>query len=207
MSQLALPNLESLEMCYLENVTHILQLLYEQALTRLPLKHLRIESGVFSEIQFVRLLRRLPSLISLELVDMEDVSSSTLRALASPQPWVCPRLETMVLDGCTNIDWDSLRGLVESRLPAHSYPNYQNPEPFRSGNASASASAAARYQRSIVRSSSQMVLRGQQVQRIRSVDVTRCTQISKEMVQWLRMYVSQVKCEPAKGVWGDALMA
>ena len=39
--------------------------------------------------------------------------------------------------------------------------------------------------------------------RLVSVDVTRCTQISKEMVQWLRMYVAEVKCESAKGVWGD----
>ncbi|KAK7056878.1 hypothetical protein VNI00_002595 [Paramarasmius palmivorus] len=207
MSQLALPNLESLEICWLGNVTHILQLLYEQALTRLPLKHLRIESGVFSENQLVRLLRRVPSLKSLELVDTEDASPITLRALASPQPWVCPRLEILVLDGCTNIEWDPLRGLVESRLPAHSYPSHHNLEPFRSGNASASASAAARYQRPIVKSSSHAVLRGQPVQRIRSVDVSRCSEISREMVQWLRMYVPHVKCESPKGPWEEALMA
>lgn len=39
-------------------------------------------------------------------------------------------------------------------------------------------------------------------QRLRTIDVTRCSQISKEMVQWLRIYVDEVKCEPAKGVWG-----
>lgn len=42
--------------------------------------------------------------------------------------------------------------------------------------------------------------------RLRSIDVTRCHQISKEMVQWLRMYVTEVKCEPAKGVWGEPVL-
>ncbi|KAF9267353.1 hypothetical protein L218DRAFT_856145 [Marasmius fiardii PR-910] len=203
MRQISLPNLESLEMCYLENVSQVLQLLYEQALTRLPLKYLRIESCLFNELKFVNLLRRLPSLTALELVDTEDASSSFLKALATPQPWVCPRLETLILDGCTSYDWDSLRTFVESRLPANSYPQYQSAEAFRSRNVavvSSSASASAR-RRPIVRSASHAVLPGPK--RIRSVDVTRCNQISKEMVQWLRMYVPQVKCEAAKGVWGE----
>ena len=38
-------------------------------------------------------------------------------------------------------------------------------------------------------------------QRLQMIDVTRCNQISKEMVQWLRMYVALVKCKPAKDVW------
>lgn len=79
MSQIAFPNLESLEMCYLENVTPVLQLLYTQALTYLPLHSLRIESCLFNEIKFLSLLRRLSSLVTLELVDMEDVSSNLLR--------------------------------------------------------------------------------------------------------------------------------
>lgn len=79
MSQITFPSLESLEMCYQENVTPILQLLYAQALTRLPLCYLRIESCLFNEIKFVNLLRRLPSLVSLELVDVEDASSGFLR--------------------------------------------------------------------------------------------------------------------------------
>ncbi|KAL0580627.1 hypothetical protein V5O48_001357 [Marasmius crinis-equi] len=229
MRQISLPNLESLEMCYLENVSQVLQLLYEQSLTRLPLKHLRIESCLFNELKFVNLLRRLPSLATLELVDTEDASSSFLKvnllvplcspnwsltsifqALSSPQSWVCPRLESVVFDGCTCFDWDSLRTFVESRLPANSYPQYQSVEAFRSRNmvgssASASASASAFGRRPIVKSASRAVLPGPK--RIRSMDVTRCSQISKEMVQWLRMYVPQVKCEPAKGVWGENLMA
>ena len=39
--------------------------------------------------------------------------------------------------------------------------------------------------------------------RLESVDLTRCHQISKEMVQWLRMYVAEVKCEAVKSVWGE----
>lgn len=78
MSQITFPNLESLEMCYLENVTPILQLLYNQALTRLPLQSLRIESCFFNEPKLVTLLRKLPSLTKLELVDVEDASSSLL---------------------------------------------------------------------------------------------------------------------------------
>lgn len=31
--------------------------------------------------------------------------------------------------------------------------------------------------------------------RLSYVDVTRCVQISKEMVQWLRMYVDEVACD------------
>lgn len=79
MGQIALPNLESLEMCYLENVTPVLNLLYTQALTRLPLRYLRIETCLFNEIKFLNLLRRLGSLVTLELIDVEDASSNLLK--------------------------------------------------------------------------------------------------------------------------------
>jgi len=79
MSQIVFPNLEFLEMSYLENITPILQLLYTQALTRLPLQYLRIEYCLFNEPKFVNLLRRLTSLTKLELVDIEDASSSLLK--------------------------------------------------------------------------------------------------------------------------------
>lgn len=39
--------------------------------------------------------------------------------------------------------------------------------------------------------------------RIRVLDVTRCHEINKEMVQWLRMYVSEVRCESEKTYWGE----
>ncbi|KIK69510.1 hypothetical protein GYMLUDRAFT_33880 [Collybiopsis luxurians FD-317 M1] len=213
MNQITFPNLESLEMCYLENVTPILQLLYTQALTRLPLQSLRIESCFFNEPKLVTLLRKLPSMIRLELVDVEDASSSLLNSLSSSQPWICPKLDSVNLDGCTSLDWDSLRTFVESRLPANSYPRYQDARAFRSAQVattavSASAAAAAgNHSRSNKFKSSQhpqAVLPGPR--RIRSIDVTRCSQISKEMVQWLRMYIPEVKCEPAKGVWGEPMM-
>jgi len=79
MSHIAFPNLESLELAYLENVTPILHLLYAQALTRLPLKYLRIESCLFGEMKFINLLRKLPSLVTLELMDIEDISHYVLK--------------------------------------------------------------------------------------------------------------------------------
>lgn len=79
MTHITFPNLQSLEMSYLQNVTPILQLLYDQALIRLPLQTLRIESCLFNELKFVNLLRRLPSLVTLDLVDIEDASSGFLK--------------------------------------------------------------------------------------------------------------------------------
>ncbi|KAJ3791283.1 hypothetical protein GGU11DRAFT_672846 [Lentinula aff. detonsa] len=213
MNQITFPNLESLEMCYLENVTPILQLLYTQALTRLPLQSLRIESCLFNEPKLVILLRKLPSMTRLELIDVEDASSNLLTSLSFSQPWVCPKLDTLTLDGCTFLDWDSLRTFVESRLPANSYPRYQDAHAFRSAqvastvvsvSASAAAAGYSRSNRSRSAQHPQAVIPGPR--RIRSIDVTRCSQISKEMVQWLRMYIPEVKCEPAKGVWGEPMM-
>jgi hypothetical protein len=45
------------------------------------LRYLRIESSFFNEIKFVSLLGRLPSLVSLELVDCEDASSHFLKVI------------------------------------------------------------------------------------------------------------------------------
>lgn len=83
MNHVLFPNLETLELAYLENVNPLLQELYAQALTRLPLKKLRIESCLFSEMKFVNLLRKLPSLSSLQLVDVEDISHITLKVYKS----------------------------------------------------------------------------------------------------------------------------
>ncbi|KAF7298992.1 F-box domain-containing protein [Mycena indigotica] len=196
MAQFSFPNLESLELSYLENVTPILQLLYTQSLTYLPLRKLRIESCLFNEQKLLALLRR-TSLVELELVDVEDASSGLLRGLSSSQPWICPKLESLTLDGCTSLDWDSLRTFVESRLPANS-PVYHQPRAITSASVAAAEHA--------LRSRSQFPAAPRNVLgplRLRCIDVTRCSQISKEMVQWLRMYVAQVKCERAKGVWGE----
>ncbi|KAG6890839.1 hypothetical protein C0995_003272 [Termitomyces sp. Mi166 len=194
MAHIAFPNLESLEMCYLENVTPVLQLLCSQASTRLPLLYLRIESCLFNEMKFVNFLRRVPSLVSLELIDIDDTLSSFLKGLSSSQPWICPRLEALSVNGCTAFDWDSLRSLVESRLSVipPAYPPHLSPLPI-------SCVAPVRF-----RSQAQPRIHQPSFApiRLRAIDVTRCSQISKEMVQWLRMYVADVKCEPAKGVWG-----
>ena len=80
MSHISFPNLAVLEMCYLENVTPVLTSLYTQALTRLPLRHLRIETCLLNEMKLVNLLRRVGSLVTLELIDLEDVSSNFLKA-------------------------------------------------------------------------------------------------------------------------------
>ncbi|KAG6840987.1 hypothetical protein C0991_002877 [Blastosporella zonata] len=186
-SHITFPNLESLELCYLENVTHVLQLLYAQALTRLPLLHLRIETCVFNEMKFINFLRRVPSLVSLELIDIEDTSSEFFKSLSSSQPWICPRLEALCVDGCTAFDWDSLRGFVESRLPAS--PPCLPP-------ISTLMRPRARTQSPKDHSPPLLASR-----RLRAIDINRCSQISKEMFQWLRMHVADVKCEPAEALW------
>lgn len=85
MSHISFPNLESLELAYLENVTSLLHLLYVQALTRLPLKSFRIETCLFNEMMFVNLIRKLPSMITLELVDIEDITYISLK-VSHPLP-------------------------------------------------------------------------------------------------------------------------
>ncbi|KAF8627381.1 hypothetical protein AX17_006196 [Amanita inopinata Kibby_2008] len=205
MGHIAFPNLISLELCYLGNVTPVLHSVYNQALTRLPLRYLRIESCLFSELTFLNVLRRVVSLATLELVDAEDVTSNVIRGLSSPQPWVCPRLESLTLDGCTSFDWDSLRTVVESRLPANpnAYARFHPSPASIISSASASAAAHARSKALASRTSHPTV----GPQRLRFVDITRCNQISREMAQWLRMYVAEVKCESAKCAWDDSILA
>lgn len=74
-NHLSFPALQTLELGYCEEVTPVLERLKEQSLTSLPLRHLRIETSYFSELNFMNLLRRLKSLTSLELIDCEDASS------------------------------------------------------------------------------------------------------------------------------------
>ena len=93
MKYVEFPNLESLELAYLENVNPFLQEIGDQALTRLPLKTLRIDSCLFSEMRFINLLVKLPTLVSLQLVDVEDVSYITLKVcrvlLCCHRPFIC----------------------------------------------------------------------------------------------------------------------
>jgi F-box-like len=211
LSRLSLPALQRVELCYLEDINPLLELLHRQSLTSLPLRHLRIESGFFNEHKLVELLYRLPSLTTLELVDVEDVSSNLLKVrvtsytslnsavrtrfliwniqvLSAPpvaQSWICPGLCTLSLEGCTP-DWDRLRNLVESRFPAHAraYPRHLTSSCQSLTDLQSSTNAAGF------------------PARLQSLDLTR-SHISKEMLQWLRMYVSEVKCDTSKGVWGD----
>ncbi|RXW24402.1 hypothetical protein EST38_g1435 [Candolleomyces aberdarensis] len=222
---LSLPALTNLTIAFLQNISSILQCLYTQALTRLPLKTMRIESCVFNELTFINLMKKLNGLVKLELVDVEDLSGGALRSLTSLSPHTpspLPRVTHLTLDGCTSLDFDSLRIFVEARLP----PNpatfkriITNPkEIVSSASEAARLAEAAKLTRARHTSASASAAAGGhnagsnvnggeltmwQPARLVSVDVTRCTQISKEMVQWLRMYVAEVKCESAKGVWGD----
>ncbi|KAK2465355.1 hypothetical protein APHAL10511_002709 [Amanita phalloides] len=193
MNHIAFPNLSSLELGYLGNVTSLLNAVYHQALTRLPLRRLRIDSCLFSELMLLNLLRRVPSLTALELIDVEDASSNLMKILSSPQPWVCPRLETLMLDGCTSFDWDSLRNVIESRLPANpnAYARFHPSPSTIMSSASASAAAHARSKAFAKRTPHLAV----GPQRLQQVDVRRCNQLSREMIQWLKMYVAVVKCE------------
>ncbi|KIP05165.1 hypothetical protein PHLGIDRAFT_74698 [Phlebiopsis gigantea 11061_1 CR5-6] len=206
LSLLTCPALESVDLCFLDNVSPMIEHLRRQSLTFLPLRRLRIESCFFSELKLARFLRRVPSLTTLELVDVEDASSSLLRNLATPpttQTWVCPKLATLSLEGCTTLDWETIRSVVESRLPPNSRA-YSRPISSTSssprGFSSASSSASNAAQRPPLATAGTSGL----PQRLQSMDLTRCHQISKEMVQWLRLYVNEVKCDNARGVWGDS---
>ncbi|KIK91637.1 hypothetical protein PAXRUDRAFT_13684 [Paxillus rubicundulus Ve08.2h10] len=222
LSQISFPALESLDFCYLDDLTPVLEHLRQQSLTSLPLRHLHIESSFFNEPKFVFLLKRLMSLTTLELIDVEDVSgflltvsfyfcpelqfhNQAMQNLSTPpagHPWVCPKLECLNLDGCTTMEWSSLRSLVESRLSGKSSELPSASAAVSRGVSSASASAHI-HALAAGRCNSQPV---STLHRLTLIDVTRCHQISKEMVQWLRMYVRDVRCEPAKGVWGESVV-
>ncbi|KAL5524334.1 hypothetical protein ACEPAF_9474 [Sanghuangporus sanghuang] len=218
--------------------------------TGLPLKALRIESCLFNELKLVRLLRRFPTLRSLELVDVEDVSASFLNGLSTPtsqhtnmnaNEWICPLLDTLSFDGCSALSWDALRALVEARLPVADSASARllGPASARSrtkgvysisssgaGNGSSASGYAAQQQQQQQHSSSAAAssrvsrtssgaaslkdglglgLGLELPRRIRVVDLTRCPQISKEMIAWLRMYVSEVRVrrEAEQTYWGE----
>ncbi len=79
LSLITCPALEWVDLCFLDNVSPMIEELRRQSLTCLPLRHLRIESSFFSEMKLLRLLQRVPSLNTLELVDVEDASSNLLK--------------------------------------------------------------------------------------------------------------------------------
>lgn len=79
LSLISCPALEEVDLCFLDNVTPMIEHLYRQSLTRLALRKLRIESSFFSELKLCKFLRHVPSLVTLELVDVEDASTSLLK--------------------------------------------------------------------------------------------------------------------------------
>ena len=87
---LTCPALEHVDLCFLDNVSPLLEDLRRQSLTRLPLRHLRIEGCFLSELKLSRFLQRVPSLTSLELVDVEDVSSNLFKVCALFPSLECP---------------------------------------------------------------------------------------------------------------------
>ncbi|CAL1712837.1 unnamed protein product [Somion occarium] len=227
MSLLSFPALETIELSFLDNVSPVIEHLRRQSLTSLPLRRMRIESCFFNELKMVRLLRRLPSITMLEFIDAEDATSNLLKTLSTPptaQTWICPRLTSLALEGCTNMDWEALRTFVESRLPAHAraYPTQlissasavptqcqasNQLGPSTTFTSSASAFAAKAHILAHIPATTHAKMMSDSVGwplRLQSIDLTRCHQISKEMVQWLRMYVAQVRCEIAAGIWGEA---
>ncbi|PCH40225.1 hypothetical protein WOLCODRAFT_67896 [Wolfiporia cocos MD-104 SS10] len=221
LSKLSFPALECIEFSFLDNVSPMVEQLLRQSLSRLPLRRLRIESSFLNELKLVKLLRRLPSLTTLEFVDIDDISPNLLKTLSTPatsHTWTCPKLTTLCLEGCTTLDWESLRSVVESRLPAQTKafprrPAIQAtpPPPLSSRTVSKTTSSASAYAAhahilsripAAHRMSDTLATLGWPY-RLDSLNLTRCHQISKEMVQWLRMYVAEVKCESAPGVWGE----
>lgn len=114
------PAVEHVEFAHLDNISPALGVLSRQAQrgALCALRTLRLDNCLFSELKLVRLLRRLPGLTTLELVDCDDVSANLLRGLSAPPPaqaWILPALAELVLDGCAGIEWEALRELVEQR--------------------------------------------------------------------------------------------
>ncbi|KAH8114753.1 hypothetical protein DFH11DRAFT_1688833 [Phellopilus nigrolimitatus] len=213
-SHLVFPALEKVEFSYMDNLTPIIKHLKRQSFSSLPLVHLRIESCLFNELKFVRLLRRLPTLQTLELVDVEDISSNFLNGLSTPttaQEWICPNLETLNFDGCSAIAWDALRSLIESRLPANSASRLLSPPnaAFARNNTTfvSSASAYAAQQRQHHPSATLDSGAAGHVSRASSAASTLGAGVPRRLrvrwIQWLRMYVTEVRCETAKTYWGE----
>ena len=79
LDRISFPALERIDIGYLDDAGPFFDILHRQSLSSLPLQHLRMESVYFGEAKLVRLLQRLPSLHTLDLVDVEDLSSDILK--------------------------------------------------------------------------------------------------------------------------------
>lgn len=79
LDKISFPALERIDIGYLDDAGQFFDILHRQSLSSLPLQHLRVESVYFSEAKLVRLVQRLPGLHTLDLVDVEDLSSDVLK--------------------------------------------------------------------------------------------------------------------------------
>ena len=79
LDRISFPALERIDIGYLDDAGQFFDILHRQSLSALPLQHLRVESVYFSEAKLVRLLQRLPSLHTLDLVDVEDLPPDVLK--------------------------------------------------------------------------------------------------------------------------------
>ena len=99
LDRISFPALERIDIGYLDDAGQFFDILHRQSLTTLPLQHLRIESGYFAEAKLVRLLQRLPSLHTLDLVDVEDLSTDALKVRFLHCGLLDPKLMTTVTSG------------------------------------------------------------------------------------------------------------
>ncbi|KZV73804.1 hypothetical protein PENSPDRAFT_573940 [Peniophora sp. CONT] len=212
LDQLSMPALEDIELCYLDSIGPVLQHLTAQAVTGLPLTRLHIENCSFREQDLLSLLYRLSVLSVLELVDVHDVGSGILQSLAVPvnQAWACPNLDTLCLDGCSSFDFASLRACVEARL-APDVRAFPGPRPSKTSPPSAPTSSTSSESVALTRYPRRpsVATNGRShsappdgagtwtwPSRLRRVSLTRCEQLSVEMLGWLRVYVPEVTPAP-----------
>ena len=105
---------------------------------------------------------------------------------------MAPRLEVLSLEGCSaaSVDWNRLSRIVESRIPSETMHRHHNARSY------ASVSAAMRERGEFL---------GGDLgppRRIRSLDLSRCGQFSRAQLQWLRMYVVEVRSDAERTAWG-----
>jgi hypothetical protein len=93
-------------------------------------------------------------------------------------------MQNLSLEGCA-INRDQLHFLVESRLPDHARAFPTQP-PLQETTETDD-------RRSSIGSP----------ERLRSLDLTRC-HVSKAMLQWLKIYVTEVRYDTSRNAWGDS---
>jgi len=123
--------------------------------------------------------------------------------------WILPSLRSLNLEGCTSFEWDDLKNFIESRLPSSSasssaaaYLQQKRGGNVRSGRGiSSSAGHYARCQAMAdtpylaTASLKEVDQMGKMPGKLMKLDLTRCSQISRERIQWLRMYVPELVCK------------